>query len=49
MIPAKASCEVEKLGPGVVVVSAGSTRVSVVSAMSTERAGLVPSTRNSST
>ena len=49
MKPAKASCTVEKEGPGVVVVYAGTTNVSVARAASTASAGLVPSTRYSST
>src|SRR5215813_7288079 len=43
------SCGTVNVGPGVEVVNAGSTRVSVVSVARTASAGVVPSTRNAST
>src|SRR5919198_1052943 len=49
MVPAKASCAGEKLGPGELVVNVGSTSAIVASAVNVASAAVTPSTRNSTT
>ncbi len=46
MTPANTSCDVLNTGPGVATVTFGSTSVSVVSATSTAKAALAPSSWN---